>query len=482
MYRLVLCVLIAILGFAIGQGFLRLGPYLGSEIILSTLVLVVVSWVTNKIFAKVFEAPTNVESVFITALILALVISPARNWSQWMFLIWAAILAQSSKFIMAIGKKHVFNPVAIAVVLTAWGIGQSASWWVGNPALTPIVIIGGLLIVRKIQREEMIWTFLMTALVIILGFSLAKGSSPITVIGQVTWHSSLFFFAFVMLTEPLTTPPTKWLQIIYSGIVGLLFAPQIHIGGIYSTPEMALIMGNLMSYWVSPKTKLVLRGGQKIEIAKDTYDFVFTVNKKINFIPGQYMEWTLPHSKTDDRGNRRYFTLASSPTENNVRIGVKFNNPSSSFKKEMLALSESNIIGVAQLAGDFVMPEDPTVKLVFVAGGIGITPFRSMIKYMIDTKQKRDVIIFYSNKTAKEIAYKEVFDQAQRELNIKVYYVNTEVDGRIAKEMIQKNVPDFSQRVFYLSGPHEMVESFNNILAEMGVRPAQIVKDYFPGF
>src|SRR5258706_9040060 len=126
-----------------------------------------------------------------------------------------------------------------------------------------------------------------------------------------------------MLTEPLTTPPTSFLESLYGGMVGILFAP-IHIGLFFTSPEMALSIGNIFSYLVSPKQKLTLILHEKIKLTPDIYDFVFTTKSKLNFKPGEYLEWTLGQKHTDSRGNRRYFTISSSPSETDVRIGVKF--------------------------------------------------------------------------------------------------------------------------------------------------------------
>lgn len=87
---------------------------------------------------------------------------------------------------------------------------------------------------------------------------------------------------------------------------------------------------------VSPKTKLIPILKDKIMVASSTMDFVFSPGQKLVYQPGQYMEFTLPHNATDSRGSRRYLTLASSPTESDLRIGVKFYENGSSFKKALL--------------------------------------------------------------------------------------------------------------------------------------------------
>jgi ferredoxin-NADP reductase len=302
----------------------------------------------------------------------------------------------------------------------------------------------------------------------------------------------LFFFAFVILTEPLTTPPTKGLQIGYGVLVGVLFAPWVHIGSFYFTPEIALLAGNIFAYLVSPKQKLLLTLHEKIPVAADVYDFRFKADKKLPFRPGQYLEWTLSHGKADNRGNRRYFTISSSPTEPTIDIGVKFYPKSSTYKKELLEMQRGDTLIASQLSGDFTMPHDPKKKLVFVAGGIGVTPFRSMIKYLLDTKEQRDIVLLYSNRTKEDIAYKDVFDEAKQKLGMKTVYTLTNqktaprdwqgYTGYIDRQMIEREVPDYRERDFYLSGPNSMIIAFEQTLHAMGIGRSQIKKDFFPGF
>ena len=492
MYRLVFYYLLALLVSACLLSAFGYMPYSALNIAASAVFLVAVSYFVNSIFATTFDTQTNVESVYISSMILALVITPAKIPHVYIFLFWAATLTMASKYILAISKKHVFNPVAIALVITAFVVNQSASWWVGSAVMLPVVIIGGILIVKKIQRTDMVFSFIFTTLVVTLALGAFFGQNIQTLAQQALVDSCLFFFAFIMLTEPLTTPPTKNRQIIYGGIVGLLFSPLVHFGSLYFTPELALVTGNIYSYLASPKQKLMLRLKQKIRLAPGIYDFVFNADKKINFAPGQYLEWTLGHQKPDSRGNRRYFTLASSPTESEIIMGVKFYTPPSSFKKSLLELNPGQTLLAGQLAGDFTMPKDTNQKLVFIAGGIGVTPFRSMVKYMIDKNERRDVVIFYANRTADEIVYKDIFDQATQRLGIKTVYTisssqpapagwNGKV-GYIDEQIIKTEVPDFNERMFYISGPRSMTTSFEQTLAAMGLPKSHIKVDFFPGF
>ena len=422
--------------------------------------------------AVLYRAQANTESWIISALILGLIITPPKTISEAFFVGWASLLMVSSKFILAIGKKHIFNPVAVSVAVTALAIGGSASWWVGNAAIIPIVVIGGFLVVRKIKRWDMVLSFLIAALVLI---------------GPSRWMRSindtpLIFFAVIMLTEPLTTPPTKLLRILYGVIVGLLFAPQIHLGGIYTTPEIALIIGNIFSYIVSPKYKLILTLKEKIRLTPDTFDFVFSSGQPLKFTPGQYMEWTLEHEKPDGRGNRRYMSLASSPTEKDIRIGVKVGNPPSTFKRKLLGLSVGQKIAAGQLIGDFTLPKDTNKKMVLIAGGIGITPFRSILKYLIDTNHKRDIVVIYSAKTKDDFVYGDVLSEAQNKLGIRTVYNESGTAGHMDAGTLAKEIPDYRKRTFYISGSHGVVEAFGKILKDLKIPNGQIVTDYFPGF
>jgi ferredoxin-NADP reductase len=179
----------------------------------------------------------------------------------------------------------------------------------------------------------------------------------------------------------------------------------------------------------------------------------------------------------DGRGNRRTFTLASSPTEPEVHIGVKFYDPSSSFKQTLHNLQPGQSVSAGMLAGDFLLPSDNSQKLVWIAGGIGITPFRSHAKYLLDTNQQRDVVLFYMVASNDEVAYRDIWDAAHN-AGIKVYYST----GRLTPENLAEAVPDYAQRHFYISGPNAMVQNYKGLLKRAGVKRRRITTDYFSGY
>ena len=491
MYRLVLYYLIFLLAVAVGLSFAHVLAYDPYALLFSTAFLLAICALTNRIFARTFDVPANVESTYISALILALIISPIQGYNDLWFLGWAAVLSMASKYIVAIRGRHLFNPVAFAAVITYFTINQSASWWVGNAQMLPFVLVGGLLLVRKLRRFDLVLSFMSTALVVTLVGLLFSGETFTKSINGLLVYSPFFFFAFAMLTEPLTMPPTHRLRIVYGALVGLLFSPAFHIGTFFITPELALVIGNFFSYLVSPKTRLVLHLKSRRQIAPNAYEFSFNPSRRLAYAPGQYMEWTLGHDDPDSRGNRRYFTLASAPTEPDLKVGVRFSNHSSSYKQAMLAMDKNVEIIASQVAGDFVLPRNPNQPSVFIAGGIGVTPFRSMIKYLLDLHQPRPITLFYAAHSVKDFVYKDVFDRAEREIGIRTIYTVSDPAGlprdwvgfvgRLTPQIIQTYAPEFHRSIFYLSGPIDMVNTFKDILSGMGIPDSQIKTDFFAG-
>jgi ferredoxin-NADP reductase len=489
MYRLVLLYLIVLLLAGSILGALGIMPYTPLSIIFSASVFIFFSGVTNEIFSRVFSATPGNASFYITALILTCIVTPVTpgDLQGTLFLAALAIWAMGSKYLFAIGKKHIFNPAAFAVATAGILLAHSASWWIaGNSYLMPIILCGGLLIARKIQRLDVVIAFFVSSLATV--YFLSAGSAD--ALRMTLLHAPVFFLAFTMLTDPATMPPTRDMRVAYGVLVGMWFAPGVHILNFYFSPELALLLGNAFVYLVSPKGRFILTLTNKEEIAQNTYEFTFLPEKAMPYLAGQYLEWTLPEGrKGDAKGNRRYFTIASSPTEKEIRLGVRMSDAPSAFKQTLLRLKVGDTVSAGQLAGDFTLPTNTKKKLVFIAGGIGVTPFRSMVQYILDTG-KRDVVMFYSNKKADEVAYYDILERAREQVGMKTIYALTDdtrsfagsYNGMISPEIIKKEVPDYRERTFYISGPRGMVLAFEAALKDLGIKQTRIKTDYFPGF
>jgi len=473
-YRLVLYFLLALLGWGVLGSFFDQVPYSWHAILASAAWLVAVCWIVNKVLSRFLDIPANNESDLITALILALILSPASSVNNFLVLAAAGAAAIASKYLITLYKSHLFNPAAAGAFVAGAVFHQYASWWVGTKFITPLVVIGGILILRKMKRFGMVAVFLAvfgTCLV----WSLPVGSST-DAVHHLVWLSLIstpvLFLAVVMLTEPLTSPPQINAYLAYAIVVGLLYS----LHRLHFSPEEALLAGNAFAFLIAPRRRYKLQFISRTQEADEIYSYKFRPPRKINFKAGQYMEWTIAENKSDSRGNRRYLTISSSPTESEMMFTIKHPKDASAFKKRLDALKPGDAILASYLAGSFNLPPDASKKMVFMAGGVGITPFRSMIKYLVDSRQKLDATLIYSVNKPEEIAFRPLFAQASTN-GLKSFYTNI-----IDKDMLAANVPDYHERTFYISGPYGFVRAMEKNLLELGVGIQHIVTDYFPGY
>lgn len=475
MYRLMLYYLLAMVIAALAASAAGYLPISLSALLWSAFVLAVSSWLSNKLFARIFGAVTNAESSLITAIILALILVPTEFYdiNGSVTLISVAVIASASKYILVFRKKHILNPVAIALALSVSLLGVQTAWWAsGSLALLPLIIIGGLIIVYKLQKFDLITSFFVSSLITLAFVS----PNFISGVQATLLYSAIFFFAFVMLTEPQTMPNTRALRVTYGALVGVLFIWAPSIGYLHFSPELALIVGNLFAFFVSQKGRYTLSLIKRSQLASGIYEYIFQSDREIIFKPGQYLEWTLNSVPYDNRGNRRFFTIASAPKDETIALASRFLNKPSTFKKTLAELPIGAVIYASSLGGDFVMPKDTREKLAFLAGGIGITPFASMALHCIKTGENRDAILLYSSKTEDEVAYRDVFGGASRNGWRTAYRI-----GIIDADYIKKEISDYSERTFYISGPPGFVSAMKNVLIGLGISRFNIKTDFFPG-
>jgi ferredoxin-NADP reductase len=220
--------------------------------------------------------------------------------------------------------------------------------------------------------------------------------------------------------------------------------------------------------------------------APNIITFWFRADRPVDYLAGQYVELWLPHDHPDRLGDKRWFTLSSSPTDNPlVSITTKFSKQPSSFKQTLGKLETGTSVNLGQGVGDFVLPKQVDRQLIFVAGGIGIVPFHSIVKWLIDTKQKRDIRLIYALSSEKELIFQSVFE----EYGIKTQAVIKRPDpdwtgltGRLdAKRILDLAAPG-PQSLLYISGPNPFTGAISAQLSELGVPRQQIVTDYYSGY
>jgi ferredoxin-NADP reductase/nitrite reductase/ring-hydroxylating ferredoxin subunit len=220
--------------------------------------------------------------------------------------------------------------------------------------------------------------------------------------------------------------------------------------------------------------------------------------KELDYISGQYAFFDIGGVYNDPEGSLRHFTIASSPTENFIMISTRIRD--TPYKKRLSSLEEEEKrtkVKVRGPLGKFILHEDYSKPAVLLSGGIGVTPFRSMIKYATDKQLPIKIVMFDSNRDENNILYKNEFDECLKtNKNLKIIYAITgegrpplghwegEV-GRIDKAMITKYVSEdeLNKSIFYICGPPAMLNAIQNILNEKLRIPKDRVKiEEFTGY
>lgn len=207
----------------------------------------------------------------------------------------------------------------------------------------------------------------------------------------------------------------------------------------------------------------------------------------MDYTAGQYTELTLKHDNPDERGIKHWFTLSSAPGHELVSITTKYagDDKSSTFKKTLFHLEPGTEVNLAEAMGDFVMPKDASIPLVFVAGGIGLTPFHSMFEWLADHNEHRNITFIYGVRNEDEIIFQPTFQRAGIHATIVVSEPSDSWGGergRLTAEMILGLAPPTDETLVYMSGPEPMVEALEKDMQDHGVDKRQLVGDFFPGY
>jgi len=200
--------------------------------------------------------------------------------------------------------------------------------------------------------------------------------------------------------------------------------------------------------------------------------------------PGQFMYIKI---KSETKELLKHFTISSSPSEDHLEFTKKLTG--SDFSNALDALKVGDKAGINGPFGFFTF-EGEFEKIGILTGGIGITPFRSMVRYCTDKQMATNIVLLYGNHCEKDIVFKKEFKEIQgQNKNFKVVFTLSEPDegwtgrkGRINLDMVKTEIPDYKERFFYTAGPPPLVEAMNNLLKELNLPPDQVKKEDFPGY
>jgi ferredoxin-NADP reductase len=222
---------------------------------------------------------------------------------------------------------------------------------------------------------------------------------------------------------------------------------------------------------------------EKIERAEGTKSFRFQRPEDLNYLPGQYFFISIPK---ENRQLIHHFSFSSSPTEPHIEFTTRIRD--SEFKKTMDSLRPGSRVHIREVLGDFILDESMK-KVVYLCGGIGITPARSTIRWARDTESDLDVVLLYANRNQSSTAFREELESLSGD-HLRVYHILSHPEegwegstGHINAEFVRTSVPDWRERNYFVSGPPALVTAMGKVLQEdMGISMTQIKMENFLGY
>ncbi len=481
MYRLVTLVLLALAAVALVESALGVldSTVFGVDALLVTLmVLVVASVVTNLVVGRLVGAHPHVESALVTSLILWFLYWPSTDVEQLAWLAVVAALAQISKYAIAWRGRHLVNPAAAGVVLavllgwiTGWPL-PFTGWWVASEPLFWFVLVGALLVLHRTRRLGLGAVFAVVAIAITLWFQLGLGADLGQALQFTLYSTPIVFFGGFMLSEPLTLPPRRGQQLAVAALAGVLFTWPLLTARIFGDPwtsepftstyELTLVVTGLVAFVLRQGSRhLVLR--EQRRLGDEVVEYVFDADRPLQFEPGQFIELDIPHRGIDARGRRRMFSVVSVPG-GQVVVATRHPAPGSSYKRAMAALSPGDRVRVTAVHGDFVWPASGPVLLV--GAGIGVTPFLSQLAAHRD----RDVVVILGEREDQPYVAELEASPAR--------VVRLPVD-RIDAATISEHVPDLADRTVLISGRPDFVD---RTASSLRGKVRRIKRDHFLGY
>jgi ferredoxin-NADP reductase len=381
------------------------------------------------------------------------------------------------------------NPAAIgAVVVTLLGVTATA-WWVATPGLLAVTAIGTAIVLYRTRRLPLGILFIALSLALVTVRLAAGGYDPVEAFTTALTSYPIVFLAGFMLSEPLTLPPRRWQQLALAIVVSLMFSLPFNIGPVFMTPELALVIGNVLAFLAGQRRGIRLTFLGSRPLARGVREFAFEPASAVAFSAGQYMELSLPHAKADSRGERRVFSIASAPGDSNrIAFGLRVPERSSSLKSALGSLSPGDMISATTVGGDFLLPADVAKPVLLVAGGIGITPFVSQLSHDRGTGSARDVVLIYAVPDGDDIAYGDLLSALPTRVLLIAPTTPLSLPpgwqylgpAPLTNDMLTAAVPDLTARAAYVSGPPALVDEARRVLRIAGARG--VSTDYFSGY
>ena len=231
---------------------------------------------------------------------------------------------------------------------------------------------------------------------------------------------------------------------------------------------------------------------RKETIAEGTMAFRFERPAGFEFEAGQFANFTLiDPPETDDEGDMRSFSIASAPCESELMIATRMRD--TAFKRSLAAMMPGALVAIDGPYGECVLDERGVHPAAFLAGGIGITPFRSIVLQAVHARSRRRLFLFYSNRAPEHAAFLDELETIARQ-NASITLVATMAemerstrpwDGRrgfIDEALMREVLVDLAAARYYIAGPPPMVDAMARMLRGAGVSRGAVVAEEFAGY
>lgn len=474
--------------------------------LVSLVVVIAASVVSNRLIALGLRVAPHDESAVITALLLYMIFVPLPTtadgitWANQAWFAVAGALAMASKYVIAWRGRHVLNPAAagsVLVVLAQWAAGREQTinplWQTAaSQSLLPFVALGAVAILWRTRKLDVGAVFAVIATVLVVVALVGGSGSSVGEALRVALYSfPIVFIAGYMLSEPLTLPPRRRQQLTVAVVVAVLVAlPTLAVllqvtlptvGPIAMSPELALLIGNVVAFALAPRTgiRLEVRGSRPL--GGDVHEVTFAPRRPVRFEAGQYLELHVPH-RSDGRGPRRVFSISSPPGSDDLTVALRVPEPASSLKRQLMTLGGGARIAATGVHGDFVWPGARSRPLL-VAGGIGVTPFLSHLR----AHDVGDAVLVYGVPDGDDVPYRDelvatgvdvVLVSPDRPADLPEGWRHVSAP-LLSADVVTSAVPDAADRVAMVSGPPAMVDAVRRHL-----RPhvRSVRTDHFTGY
>jgi ferredoxin-NADP reductase len=247
-----------------------------------------------------------------------------------------------------------------------------------------------------------------------------------------------------------------------------------------------------MSTAVAESPIVLVKLKNRQEIAKGTFAFHFEKPANFKFTPGQFIDLTLQNPpETDAEGNVRGFSIASAPYEDTIMVATRMRD--TAFKNVLRSVPLGTEVKIEGPFGNLRLHNDRSRAAVVLTGGIGITPFRSILLHVAKEKLPQRIFLFYANRRPEDAAFLVELQQLEKQIqNYKLIACMTEMQkslqswtgerGAINSAMLEKYLKEVASPVYYITGPPEMVKAMHLMLTDSGVDDDSIRIEEFAGY